>query len=218
MPDAFIDLARVTRSHIPAANTPAKMDVPNVRQTTLLEAQDTNLGDPRTLAARQSSTPTQKRGRPLGSKDSQPRKRKTTAQRPEEPTMNATIAYSFYPTHEEILDYGNVFEETNPLPENREISVYYPPHVKPVGYKWVFVQKHNENNEIVSYKARLVAQDFSQSPGIDYDETYSPVMDMITFRYLITLVVSEKLDMQLMDVIAYLYGDLDTEIYIKVPE
>ena len=32
--------------------------------------------------------------------------------------------------------------------------------VKPIGYKWVFVQKHNENNEIIRYKARLVAQSF----------------------------------------------------------
>ncbi|KAM1614644.1 hypothetical protein ACFX2K_023977 [Malus domestica] len=125
MPDAFTDLARVTRSHIPAANTPAKMDVPNVRRTTLLKARGANSGDPRTLAASQSSAPTQKRGRPLGSKDSHPRKRKTTAQGPEEPTVNPTIAYSFYPTHEEILDYGSVLEETNPPPENREISVYY---------------------------------------------------------------------------------------------
>ena len=93
-----------------------------------------------------------------------------------------------------------------------------PPHVKP-SYKWVFVRKCNEKNKIVCYKARLVAQGFSQCPGIDYDETYSPVMDVITFRYLISLVVSEKLDMQLMDVVtAYLYGDLDTEIYMKVPE
>ncbi|KAM2817807.1 hypothetical protein COP1_041878 [Malus domestica] len=291
MPDAFTNLARVTRSHIPAANTPAKIDVPNVRRTTLLEARDANSGNPRTLAASQSSAPTQKRGRPLGSKDSHPRKRKTTAQGPEEPTVNPIIAYSCYPTHEEILDYGSVLEETNPPPENREISVYYaslddvwrrnemivddalafaiateimlsddieprsvdecrrradwsnwkqaiqveldslekckvfgpvvptPPHVKPVGYKWVFVRKRNEKNEIVRYKARLVAQGFSQRPGIDYDKTYSPVMDVITFRYLISLVVSEKLDIQLMDVVtAYLYGDLDTEIYMKVPE
>ena len=74
-------------------------------------------------------------------------------------------------------------------------------------------------NEIVRYKARLVAQGFSQRPGIDYEETYSPVMDIITFRYLISLVVSERLNMQLMDVVtAYLYGDLDTEIYMKAPE
>ena len=60
-----------------------------------------------------------------------------------------------------------------------------------------------------------MAQGFSQPPGIDYDETYSLVMDIITFHYLISLVVSEKLNMQLMNVvIAYLFGDLNTEIYI----
>ena len=94
-----------------------------------------------------------------------------------------------------------------------------PPNVKPVGHKWVFVRKHNEKNEVRRYKTRLVAQGLSQRPGIDYEETYSPVMDVITFRYLVSLVVSEKLNMQLMDVVtAYLYGDLDTEIYMKVPD
>ena len=39
--------------------------------------------------------------------------------------MSLTVAYSFYPTHEEILDYESVFEETNPPPENRDISVHY---------------------------------------------------------------------------------------------
>ena len=79
--------------------------------------------------------------------------------------------------------------------------------------------KRNERNEIVRYKARLVAQGFSQRPGVDYEETYSPVMDAITFRYLIGLVVHENLEIHLMDVVtAYLYGSLDNEIYMKVPE
>ena len=69
------------------------------------------------------------------------------------------------------------------------------------------------------YKARLVAQGFSQRHGIDYEETYSPVMDATTFRYLIYLAVSEGLDMLLMDVvIAYLYGSIDTNVYMKIPE
>ena len=94
-----------------------------------------------------------------------------------------------------------------------------PKHVKPVGYRWVFVQKRNENNEIVRYKASLVAQDFSQRPDIDYEETYSPVMDAITFRYLIHLAVSEGLEMHLMDVVTtYLYGSIDSDIYMKIPE
>ena len=88
-----------------------------------------------------------------------------------------------------------------------------------MGYKWVFTRKRNEKNEIARYKAQLVAQGFSQRAGIDYEEPYSPVMDAITFRYLISLVVLKKLDIRLMDVItAYLYGELDGDIYMKVPK
>jgi hypothetical protein len=70
---------------------------------------------------------------------------------------------------------------------------------------------------VVRYKARLVAQGFSQKPVIDYTETYSPVMSGITFRYLISLAVQNRLSMQLMDVMTtYLYGSLDSDIYMKV--
>ena len=82
-------------------------------------------------------------------------------------------------------------------------------------YKWVFIQNCNENNEITRYKARLVAQGFSQRPSIDYEQTYSPVMDVITFCFLIDLTVSKGLDMYLMDVITpYLYRSMDNDIYI----
>ena len=111
MLDAFTDLARVTRSHIPATNVPAKMDVPNVGHTSLLEARDATLADPRTLVASQSSALTHKHGRLLGLKDSHPQKRKPMAHAPTEPTVNLTIAYSLYSTHEEILDYESVLSE-----------------------------------------------------------------------------------------------------------
>jgi hypothetical protein len=71
----------------------------------------------------------------------------------------------------------------------------------------------------VRYKARLVTQGFLQKPGINYEETYSPVVDAITFRFLISLVVIESLDMHLMDVVTvYLYGSLDNDIYMKILE
>ena len=82
--------------------------------------------------------------------------------------------------------------------------VQTPEDVK-LGYKWVFVRKHNDNNEIIRYKMRLVAQGFSQRPGIDYEESYSPGMDAITFHFLISLAISKRLDMRLMDVITAYY-------------
>ena len=92
-----------------------------------------------------------------------------------------------------------------------------PNDIKSMGYKWVFVQKRNEQNEIVRYKARLVAQGFTQRPGIDYEETYSLMVKTITFRYLISLAIHEKLEMRLMDIVtAYLYGSIDNDIYMKI--
>ena len=69
----------------------------------------------------------------------------------------------------------------------------------------------------MSYKSQLVAQSFSQRPDIDYDKKNAPVMDVITFRFLISLVVIENLDMHLIDVVReYLYRSLDNDIYMKM--
>ena len=65
----------------------------------------------------------------------------------------------------------------------------------PIEYKLVFVCKRNEKNKIIRYKAQLVAQGFSQRPSIDYEETYAPAMNAIRFRFLISLVAKENLDM-----------------------
>ena len=71
---------------------------------------------------------------------------------------------------------------------------------------------------MMKYKARLVAQWFSQRSSIDFDQTYSSVMDGITFLYLISLTANMNLDMQLMDAVAaYLYGSLNIHIYMKIP-
>ena len=48
---------------------------------------------------------------------------------------------------------------------------------RPVGHKLIFVKKRNAQGEIVQYKVRLVAQGFTQQPGIDFQFTYSSVMD-----------------------------------------
>jgi hypothetical protein len=72
-----------------------------------------------------------------------------------------------------------------------------PRDIFPVGYKWVFIRKQNENGEVVRYKARLVAQGFTQRLDVVFSETYSPVMSAITFRYLISLAVQNHLSLLL---------------------
>jgi hypothetical protein len=94
-----------------------------------------------------------------------------------------------------------------------------PPRTYSVRFMWVFIQKWNENNEVMRYKVRLVAQGFTQRPGIDFNETYSPVMNGITFQYLLSLATQKCLSLLLMDVVTtYLYGSLDLNIYMKVAD
>ena len=70
---------------------------------------------------------------------------------------------------------------------------------------------------MVRYKARLVAQGFSQMPSIDFEETYSLIVDAIIFRFLLSLVISKGLQIHPMDVVTtYLYRSLDSDIYVKV--
>ena len=223
MPDAFIDSTKVTKSHIPAANIPAMIEIP----TEKLQSSMTNEPKPRL-----------KRGRPIGSKDTISRKRKSViSMTPEEhitvkPQVDKQVApieapvkelslsdVSVHNNEEISINYihegriwdrntthiNNVFsfqvamniiridEDQEPKNVNecrhrndwlkwkevikielrslakREVFgpvVQTPTNIQPVGYRWVFIRKRNENNEIVRYKARLVAQGFSQIPRI----------------------------------------------------
>ena len=81
------------------------------------------------------------------------------------------------------------------------------------------MRKRNENDEIIRYVTWHVAQGLSQRLGIDYEETYSPLMDAIIFQYLISLIVSEWLDIYVMDVVTtHLYESINTDIYMQIPE
>ena len=60
-----------------------------------------------------------------------------------------------------------------------------PKDCKPVGSKWVFKVKTSEYDEVECYKARLVAQGFTQVKGADYDETFCPVVQMESLRMLV---------------------------------
>lgn len=87
-----------------------------------------------------------------------------------------------------------------------------------IGCKWVYKIKRNADGSIERYKARLVAKGFTQSQGIDYDETYSPVANLTSIRLMLTVAVKRGWKIHQMDVkTAYLNGHLREEIYMKQP-
>jgi hypothetical protein len=91
--------------------------------------------------------------------------------------------------------------------------------MKPIRSKWVFAKKKDAEGRTIRFKARLVAKGFTQQFGVDYEFTYSPVMDITTFRFLIALAVQKNLMFRLLDIVtAYLYGKLDKELYMEIPE
>nr|GEW71489.1 zinc finger, CCHC-type [Tanacetum cinerariifolium] len=94
-----------------------------------------------------------------------------------------------------------------------------PPGCKPLGCKWIFKKKMKVDGTIDKFKARLVIQGFRQKEGIDYFDTYAPVARITTIRLLLALAAINNLVIHQMDVkTAFLYGDLDEEVYMKQPE
>ncbi|GKB89801.1 retrovirus-related pol polyprotein from transposon TNT 1-94 [Tanacetum coccineum] len=61
-----------------------------------------------------------------------------------------------------------------------------------VDYKWVYMLKREKNCAITRYKARFVAKGFRQQPGIDFHETFSPVVKSITIRAVLSLAVTNN--------------------------
>ena len=75
------------------------------------------------------------------------------------------------------------------------------------------------NSSVERYKARLVAQGFTQKPGLDYDETFCPVVRFESLRTLAAMAVQDGLILHQMDVTsAFLNGTLSEEVYMKQPE
>ena len=88
----------------------------------------------------------------------------------------------------------------------------------PISCKWIFQIKYKANGDIDKYKVILVAKGFSQRKSIDFDETFSSVVKMVTVRYLKYIVVSNDWPLYQLDVNnAFLYGDLEEEVYMTLP-
>ncbi|GJS68200.1 retrotransposon protein, putative, ty1-copia subclass [Tanacetum coccineum] len=94
-----------------------------------------------------------------------------------------------------------------------------PPNGKTVGSKWLFKKKTIMDGAVHTYKARLVAKGYTQTPWIDYEETFSPVADIRAIRILIAITAFYDYKIWQIDVkTAFLNGYLSEEVYMEQPE
>jgi hypothetical protein len=85
-----------------------------------------------------------------------------------------------------------MMEEMDSIEENGTWSlVDLPPGRKPIGVKWVFMVKRDEQGAVFKHKAHLVVKGYAQRHGIDYDEVFAPVVRLDSVRLLITLAAHE---------------------------
>uniref|UniRef100_A0A2N9GUK4 Reverse transcriptase Ty1/copia-type domain-containing protein n=1 Tax=Fagus sylvatica TaxID=28930 RepID=A0A2N9GUK4_FAGSY len=110
-------------------------------------------------------------------------------------------------------------EEIQALQSNHTwILVPRPTNTNIVGSKWVFRTKYLPDGFIERLKARLVTKGYTQVPGLDYTDTFSPVIKATTVRVVLSLAVTNKCPLRQFDVKnAFLNGHLTEHVYMEQP-
>lgn len=114
---------------------------------------------------------------------------------------------------------GAMRDEMNSLNRNGTWELTdLPGDRKAIGCKWVFKVKTNADGGVQRYKARLVAQGYSQKFGTDYNDIFAPVVRQATFRTLLAVAAKDELLVEHLDAkTAFLNGSLTETIFMKQP-
>ncbi|GJW10520.1 ribonuclease H-like domain-containing protein [Tanacetum coccineum] len=124
---------------------------------------------------------------------------------------------------EKVVNYANLNHDNycfiSALNKSVEPTCYEEAILIAIRNKWIYKIKYKSSGDIDRYKARLVVKGFNQKEGINFDETFSPVVKMSTVRCVIALSVTNKWPLFQLDINnVFLYGDLDEDIYMTIPK
>lgn len=110
-------------------------------------------------------------------------------------------------------------EELSSIVENNTWSlINRPANCKPIHSRWIFKTKHVQDGT-TRYKARLVIKGCAQRHGIDYEETFAPVVKYNSIRYLLAMAVEHNMEIEQLDAVtAFLQGELKENVFMFQPE
>nr|GFA21361.1 copia protein [Tanacetum cinerariifolium] len=99
------------------------------------------------------------------------------------------------------------------------VLVPIPDNISPLTLKWIFKNKHDEEQTIIRNKSRLVVRGYHQEEGFDFEESFAPVARMEAIRIFLTYVAHKSFTVFQMDMkIAFLHGSLKENVYVCQPE
>jgi len=113
--------------------------------------------------------------------------------------------------------YKAMCEEINSIYANGTWRVVYlSAGKKAVGSRWVYKVKHLPSGAIKRFKAHIIAQGFSQHPGVDFDETFAPTARWNAVCAILAIVAVDDMHLESVDISsAFLNGIVDAELYVK---
>lgn len=117
------------------------------------------------------------------------------------------------------IDANAMEEEMQSLEKNQVWElVEAPKNSSIMENKWGYKLKTDSNGNIQKHKARLVAKGFSQCKGMDFHESFSPVVRFDSIRVLLTMILQESLILKQFDVrTTFLNGDIEEVVHMKQP-
>nr|GFA56541.1 retrovirus-related Pol polyprotein from transposon TNT 1-94 [Tanacetum cinerariifolium] len=96
------------------------------------------------------------------------------------------------------------------------VLVPAPDNITPLTLKWLFKNKHDEENTVIQNKTRLVEKGYRQEEGIDFEESFAPVARMEAIRIFLAYVAHKSFNVFQMDVkTAFLHGTIDLTLFIR---
>nr|GFC03965.1 Gag-Pol polyprotein [Tanacetum cinerariifolium] len=126
----------------------------------------------------------------------------------------------------ENINQAELYAENDKVADDEFINIFStlelvdrPLCINVINLKWLWKNKRDEENTVIQNKSRLVAKEYAQKEGVDFEESFAPVARLEAVRLFIAYVTHKSFTIYQMDVkTEFLYGPLKEEVYVNQPD